>query len=151
MPTFIKKIHTTIVEIGKSHSTKIVYLLIGLISLWVVGHITKTIVFSLWNHERNERGMGRMHSMKDSDMTTGTDMKGMMMDMNAALKGKVGDDFDKAFLSEMVVHHQGAVDMAAEVLKVSKRPELLKLAQDIITAQNKEIEMMNTWNTTWFK
>jgi uncharacterized protein (DUF305 family) len=71
--------------------------------------------------------------------------------MMANLKGKTGDEFDKAFLSEMVVHHQGAVEMAKAVLATSKRPELIKLANDIISAQNKEIEMMQGWQKAWFK
>jgi uncharacterized protein (DUF305 family) len=78
-------------------------------------------------------------------------MSGMMADMNEGLRGKTGDDFDKAFLGEMVVHHQGAIDMANLVLTTSKRPELLELARNIITAQSQEITMMNDWKKTWFK
>jgi len=51
----------------------------------------------------------------------------------------------------MVIHHQGAIDMANQVLKTSKRPELIQLANDIITAQTKEIDMMQAWKKTWFK
>jgi uncharacterized protein (DUF305 family) len=78
-------------------------------------------------------------------------MDGMMMDMMSGLSGKTGDSFDQAFLSEMIVHHQGAVEMAQSVLKNSKRPELIKLANDIISAQNKEIDMMKGWQGVWFK
>lgn len=78
-------------------------------------------------------------------------MSGMMADMNEGLRGKTGDDFDRAFLGEMVVHHQGAIDMANLVLTTSKRPELLELARNIITAQSQEITMMNDWKKTWFK
>lgn len=77
-------------------------------------------------------------------------MAQMMADMNAGLVGKTGDAFDKAFIDEMVVHHQGAVEMAKLVLATSKRPELIKLANDIITAQTKEINMMNGWSKAWF-
>ena len=93
-----------------------------------------------------------MHKMPDGNMmyNVGMDMDDMMEGMMSSLEGKTGDDFDKAFLSEMIVHHQGAVVMAEEVLKTSKRPELLKLANEIIAAQNKEIEMMTGWNKTWF-
>lgn len=93
-----------------------------------------------------------MHRMPDGRMMQnhGT-MASMMHDMNASLEGKTGDDFDKAFLQEMIVHHEGAVAMAQKVLEVSKKEELRTLATDIITAQNKEIEMMSTWLVTWFK
>jgi len=87
-----------------------------------------------------------MHQMPDgTEMANSGDMSSMMGDMMKGLEGKTGDDFDRAFLSEMIVHHQGAVDMAQAVLKNSKRPELLNLAREIITAQTKEIEMMKLW------
>lgn len=85
------------------------------------------------------------------DELMGGDMASMMHDMNAMLEGKTGDAFDEAFLSEMIVHHEGAVEMAQKVLEVSKRPELTKLANDIIKAQNGEIEMMKQWQSLWFK
>ena len=91
------------------------------------------------------------HVMPDGTvMMNHGNMESMMGDMNAALSGKTGDAFDKAFLEQMVVHHEGAVSMAQKVLEVSKRPELIKLAHDIIDAQTKEIKMMNDWKATWF-
>lgn len=94
-----------------------------------------------------------MHQMPDGKMmnNVGMDMDSMMKGMTASLEGKIGDEFDKAFLSEMVVHHEGAVAMAKQVLATSKRPELLKLANEIITAQTKEIDMMKGWESQWFK
>ena len=89
-------------------------------------------------------------------MSDGTMLKAemnMQRDMDAmisGLSGKTGDDFDKAFLSEMIVHHQGAVSMAQEVLKTSARPELKAMAEAIISAQTKEIEQMKAWQTSWF-
>jgi uncharacterized protein (DUF305 family) len=92
------------------------------------------------------------HQMPDGTvMRNSGDMSSMMMEMSAGLRGKTGDEFDKEFLAEMIVHHQGAVDMAKQVLATSKRPELLKLADDIITAQTGEIQMMKNWQKEWFK
>lgn len=85
--------------------------------------------------------------MHDESMS----MDAMMHDMMSELEGKKGDEFDQAFLSEMIVHHEGAVVMAQAVLQNSKRPELIKLANDIIKAQTSEIEMMKGWLTSWFK
>lgn len=78
-------------------------------------------------------------------------MQMQMDDMSAGLRGKTGDEFDQAFLDEMVIHHEGAVDMAEQVLTTSKRSELLQLARDIIKAQTSEIEMMKKWRAEWFK
>jgi uncharacterized protein (DUF305 family) len=77
-------------------------------------------------------------------------MGSMMSDMTAGLKGKTGDELDKAFLEGMVIHHQGAVDMAKELQKGTKRPELQKMASDIIDVQTKEINMMQKWLNEWF-
>ena len=85
-----------------------------------------------------------------SQMMSNHSMSSMMTDMSASLKGKTGDELDKAFLEAMIVHHQGAVDMAKELQKGTKRPELLKMADDIITAQTAEIEMMQKWLNEWF-
>jgi uncharacterized protein (DUF305 family) len=73
-----------------------------------------------------------------------------MDSMTANLAGKTGEAFDQAFLQEMVVHHQGAVVMAKQVLATSKRPELRKLAEGIITAQTTEIKLMQDWEKNWF-
>lgn len=85
---------------------------------------------------------------KDSsheDMNHAMSMDHMMMDMNAELVGKTGTDFDKAFIDQMVIHHQGAVEMAELALENAQMQEIKDLAEDIITAQTKEIEMMNGW------
>lgn len=94
-----------------------------------------------------------MHQMPNGSMmnNNGSAMQGMMHDMMTGLEGKTGDAFDKAFLAEMIVHHQGAVDMAEAVLATSKRPELISLAKDIIAAQTKEIGMMRGWQKAWFQ
>jgi uncharacterized protein (DUF305 family) len=64
--------------------------------------------------------------------------------------GPADADLDLRFIDAMVPHHQGAVEMAQEVQKKSKRPELLKLAEDIIQAQQKEIAQMQQWRKTWY-
>ncbi len=54
---------------------------------------------------------------------------------------------DMAFARGMLPHHVGAVDMAEVQLKYGKNPEMRKLAQEIIDAQQAEIEQMRTWIT----
>lgn len=78
------------------------------------------------------------------------DMDDMMADMNASLQGKTGDAFDKAFISEMIVHHEGAVSMAELALKNAKHQEITNLAKAIIAAQNKEITDMKSWQQLWY-
>lgn len=92
------------------------------------------------------------HMMPDGSMMGGSNssMSGMMAGMMAGLEGKTGDDFDKAFLSEMVMHHEGAVDMAEAALKSAKHQEIKTLSNAIITAQNKEIADMKAWYKAWY-
>lgn len=46
---------------------------------------------------------------------------------------------DAAFLSDMIGHHQQAIDMAQLALERSARSEILDLASDIIAAQSAEV------------
>lgn len=50
--------------------------------------------------------------------------------------------FDPEFLRMMIPHHEGAVTMAKAELAQGSDPELKQLAQDIITAQEREIRAM---------
>ena len=52
---------------------------------------------------------------------------------------------DMAFARGMLPHHMGAVDMAKIQLKYGTDEEMRKLAQDIINAQQPEIERMQNW------
>jgi len=74
----------------------------------------------------------------------------MMMSMNAELEGKTGDAFDQAFLSEMIIHHEGAVEMAELALTNAKHQEIKDLANAIIGAQNEEISQMKGWQKAWY-
>lgn len=77
-------------------------------------------------------------------------MSDVMDAMNAGLKNKTGDDFDRAFISEMILHHRGAVEMAQLALTNAKHQEIKDLANAIISAQNKEIADMETWQKAWY-
>ncbi len=49
------------------------------------------------------------------------------------------------FVTMMIPHHQGAVDMAKALLLYTRDPQLRNLAQGIITEQQNEIRMMQAW------
>lgn len=68
-------------------------------------------------------------------------MEKMHKDMMVAPTG----DADVDFVQAMIPHHQGAIDMAKIVIERGKDPELKRLAQDIVAAQEREISMMKSW------
>ncbi len=109
--------------------------------------IATLIIGLLIGYSIAPKDVPNMHAMHDSEAMS---MNDMMESMNGNLIGKTGDDFDKAFLSEMIVHHLGAVQMAELVAKSSNHQEIKDLAKDIIEAQNKEINDMKNWQNTWY-
>jgi uncharacterized protein (DUF305 family) len=54
-------------------------------------------------------------------------------------------DPDRDFVTMMVPHHQGAIDMAKALLLYGKDEQLKRLAQEIITDQQSEIQLMQLW------
>lgn len=72
-----------------------------------------------------------------------------MTEMTEQLKNKSGDEFDKAFIEMMIVHHEGAVEMAALIPSRAKHSEIKSLGEAIISAQTKEIADMKQWQHDW--
>ena len=54
-------------------------------------------------------------------------------------------DTDEDFVRLMIPHHQAAIDMAKTELLLGKNPQLRRLAQEIITDQQSEIQLMELW------
>ena len=72
---------------------------------------------------------------------------GMMMDPQQ-LANK--EPFDKAFIDAMIPHHRSAIEMAQVALENSDNPKIKELAQNIISAQQREIEQMTQWRKEWY-
>jgi uncharacterized protein (DUF305 family) len=71
----------------------------------------------------------------------------MMMSLNL---GAADNQFDLRFINAMIPHHEGAVTMANDALKNSKRPEVQKLAKEIVSSQAAEIAQMQQWRKAWY-
>ena len=87
------------------------------------------------------------HAAMNGEMAmTAEHKQSMMMSMSL---GKADTGFDRRFLDAMIPHHQGAVTMGQDLLKKSKRPQMQKLAQKIVTSQQAEIAQMTQWQKEW--
>ena len=91
------------------------------------------------------KGMDMKMMMPGANDTPSTKAYKMAM-MNAMqTMPAFSGDADIDFMKHMRPHHQAAVEMAKVVLANGKDAEVKKLAQEIITAQQKEIAMIDAW------
>jgi uncharacterized protein (DUF305 family) len=90
------------------------------------------------NNIAKETGGMNHGEMKHDSMTHNMDI------------GPANANYDLRFLDSMIPHHQGALIMSQAVLTKSKRPELIKLANSIISEQKKEITQMQQWRKQWY-
>lgn len=72
---------------------------------------------------------------------------GMSMDMDHLDGSK---SFDLTFIDQMTVHHQGAINMAKAQLAHGSNPQLKKLSEAIVSAQQQEIDEMSQWRADWY-
>jgi uncharacterized protein (DUF305 family) len=95
------------------------------------------------------RAWGKPEAMAGMDHDQ-TMMLGMMgqgeMDQLMGLKGA---RFDLAFVDMMTRHHRGAIQMATTELKDGSLPEAKQLAQQIISAQQREVSQLAAWKRSW--
>jgi uncharacterized protein (DUF305 family) len=80
-----------------------------------------------------------------SDAASTKDFKAAHMKMMDGMHVEYIGNSDVDFVQGMIPHHQGAIDMAKVQLQHGKDPELRKMAQKIISDQEKEIAEMQAW------
>ncbi len=96
-----------------------------------------------------EQGSGEQDSeesadgMQDMDHSKMDMSSGGVMDPSHMLMEN-GEYSDERFIDAMVPHHQGAIDMAEVALENAEHPELLQLAQNVISTQQAEIEELRS-------
>ncbi|MCD1570291.1 DUF305 domain-containing protein [Agromyces mediolanus] len=86
-----------------------------------------------WLEDWGQSG-GGMAGMDHSTMMSADDL--------AALEAASGPEAGPLFLEQMIVHHEGAVAMAEEVLAEGENADVLALAEAVIADQTEEIAEM---------
>ena len=84
---------------------------------------------------------------------SGMPMSGMPMQgmpMQGSFASLPPDQLDAAFMTWMIAHHQGAIDMATLAEERAVHQEVKDLAASIISSQSAEIEMMQGWLSEWY-
>ena len=82
--------------------------------------------------------MGNEEAMKAFEAADDKMMEGMH---GMAMTG----DVDKDFVTMMIPHHQGAIDMAEVVIRYGRDPQIKALAEAVVKAQETEIAEMKDW------
>jgi uncharacterized protein (DUF305 family) len=91
---------------------------------------------------------GVQHMMGAGMMGGMSHMDSMSGDLDSL---KTAKDFDLEFINQMIPHHEMAVMMATMLKGSTNRLEMKELADNIITSQSREIEMMRSWASVWVK
>lgn len=127
------------------------------ISLLSVG-VGLAFGYALWGDggrvvDKSELTMGvtaGTHRMPDGSMMHNGDTMGGMNNQGHMMTMTVSSE--REFLSEMIPHHQEAVDTAKEVIaRGGTTPAIKQLVENIVVAQEKEIADMKAWYETWYQ
>jgi len=117
----------------------------NLLAVAALGAAVGAAAFGAW--AQTGKPMGGMGGMSGGGMNhmAMDEYMGAMNRMRGGMTMQSSGDADIDFARMMIPHHQAAIDMANSELKYGKDPEIRKLAQDIIVAQEKEIAQMKAW------
>ena len=89
-------------------------------------------------HEGHGGGHGTDHGEDH-----GPGHEGMLTDEQLdELAAATGTEFDSLWLASMIAHHEGAITMAQDAVDDGKDPEVRELAEQIVQAQQDEIDQM---------
>lgn len=90
-----------------------------------------------WGQPAPPSDMGEMSGM---DHSSGMGMMSQQ-DMDA-LNGLSGPEFDRQWLTMMIEHHEGAIEMANNEIADGSNPDAQEMARTIVATQQQEIDTM---------
>ena len=105
---------------------------------WIIGVLFGALlVWVLTTTAVNSNQLGMMQIM------------GIRKQTNFNVVGMMNSSIDRHFIEQMIPHHQTAIMMTNMLVSNTDRPEMKQLANDIISAQSKEIQQMKEWQIAW--
>ena len=118
------------------------------VSIVTIVAIAAVSIYAIANNNGSMMDNNMMSNNNSSQQPTNSlvDKNSADYKMYSELKG---EDYDRMFIANMIEHHRGAVDMAELALNNAKHQELKDMAKNIISAQTKEINDMESWQKTW--
>lgn len=113
-------------------------------------HTTTLAILDLASRIKNAQSpeIEQMQSWLDvdgtgMDMSHDMNMPGIVSDADmASIRAAQGEEFDILFLTHMVEHHKGAIEMVNDLIADSANSEVKALGQAIVKAQTTEIAEM---------
>lgn len=109
---------------------------------------TKALLFGIIGFLMGGLVVSSAATLFDEDEAAAADEM-TMSQMSADLENKTGNDFDAAFITAMIEHHEGAIEMAELAASRAEHQEIKELSQAIIGAQEGEIAEMREWQQQW--
>lgn len=94
------------------------------------------------DNSMKSKSMDSMQNKSMNNNMTDNNMSNMINKMN---KMKMSGNTDVDFINMMIIHHQGAIDMATLETSSGKDEKIKSMAANIIKDQQKEILTMQNW------
>lgn len=123
------------------------------LAVFFVGTVFGWYLPGLVHYTSLTKNVDQTHNTSDLKAThdARVTMQKEMKEMVETVKNTEGEDRDKAFIDQMIMHHQAAITMSQSVLQTTERTEIKELAKKIIEAQTSEIKTMVDWRKEWFQ
>ena len=104
-----------------------------------------------WYKSWYGKGIPQGVATSQGGMMSGGGMGGAMGGQDDVNTLKNAPDFDKAFIEQMIPHHELAIMMAQMLQSGTSRVEMEQLAKNIIESQSKEVGQMQSWYKVWYR
>lgn len=92
----------------------------------------------------NDKSQNKLNSSTETSQSSQSDNQTSSMYANMT-----GNQFDKAYLTDMIAHHQGALNMASQARELATKAEIRTLADAILSTQATEVQQMMDWQQEW--